>query len=257
MTSATIKDMLNQLSEEQLFELKKEVEQRLCSIVPERPIVSNSADPMVLFARKYIEEELNDDSTSWIYQRYDTRITFRPNGDTHVYQCDSSIAPIDSYAKFVENLIELKMHCVETDGDAQPFEVTTMKRNEMVDSELIFAAGFSGMKPVQTLNTSVRKPRRFLDTFSNEDEFFENFVTDRKDYVMGNKILCMQIFEIGKYSLYMIDEDQTAIYLIVEDYRIINYFDSVTGGNPIFHLYEDNKVLVLGQSSCTVLNPLW
>lgn len=257
MTSTTIKDMLNQMSEEQLFELKKEVEKCLCSVVPERPIVSNSSDIMVLFAHKYIEEELNDDSASWVHHRYDTRITFRPKGDTQAYQCDSDTAPIDSYTKFVENVVELRMHAVETEGDEQPFEVSTIKRGEMIDSELIFMTGFSGMKPVKTVNASPRNAQRFLNTFSNDDEFFENFSTDRKEYIMGDRILCTQIFAIGKYLLYIIDEQDSAIYLIVEDYKIINYFDGVAGGNPTFHLYENDKVLVLSRSSCTVLNPLW
>lgn len=257
MTSATIKEMLEHLSEEQLFELKKEVEQRLCMMVPERPIVSDSADPMVLFANKYTMEDSEYSSADWVYHRYDTRISFRPSGETHAYQCDSSVAPIDSYEKFVKNVVELKTHALETNGETKPFEVSTMKRGDMVDSELIFVTGFSGMKPVNVVDSSKRKPVPILEGLTSNQDLIQMFSTTNEKHMLGKSVRCTEIFKIGKYTLYMIDDIESAVYILADDEDIVDYFDGASGGEPVFRLYEDDRVLAIGPYTCTILNPVY
>jgi len=144
------------------------------------------------------------------------------------FRCDSSVEPIDSYEKFKELVTTVTFDEIETQdqGESKPYSVYRCDRDDqsesdhmcnLLDGELIFGADCSSRTVVETVNTATMKPKRMLKSLDNDDDFLDCFETDRKDYFVGENPLCMFIFAMGEFELYIIDESESAMYLIVKD----------------------------------------
>lgn len=251
---------LDNMSEEQLAELKEEIDRRLHS---EQPIDANSSDIMTLFAHRFITEQRTIPVSEWVSYRYGSvvdfrAITHRKNTNSYIpgfFRCDSSVAPIDSYEKFKKMVTVVTFDEMDDQEELKPYSIYKCDRDNLSDNELIFGAGCSNRMLYDTVDTATRKPKRMLKSFDNDNEFLDIFVTDRADYFSGENPLCMFIFTAGEYEFYIIDESESAMYLIVKENQIVSYVDNVTGNNAVFHLYDDGKILAIGEDSCTVLIP--
>lgn len=236
------------------FDLEKPKTQQACSSAEVTSINPKSSDIITLLTKRYISTEMKSNNDSWVFHRCGTKILFRENEDIGAFFCDSKLTPIDGYDTFVESVSEIVFEELDTYGSETPYSVYQAECGNLDKDEMAFAAGCDKSILVKEFDTTHKKPKRLVSSFDNDSEMLESFTTGNKEYYCKGDLLCMNIFNLAEYEVYMINDAASSVFLIVRDNTVVDYFESSVGGEGVvIRLYKNDTIVAMSEKVCTVL----